>query len=158
MDLSQTDQIDAATVKLWLDWAGAKLISMPGQRSGPRAPHVIWPEYSRTAGEVTTFRNIPQLRANPPTGAEYQIIDLILDLPNVCDRLLVRRIVRCRSLTHPIRGNPLYNWTRISELLAVKTYTVKRLYNDGLAEIARKAKHDDVCRIAAFFAQLNDFA
>ena len=69
-------------LQAWLEWAGARLIAMPGGRTRPAEPHVIWPEYSQEKFEILTFRSALPLRAAAPSSAEIPIVEEILLLPN----------------------------------------------------------------------------
>ncbi len=145
-------------VQDWLEWAGARLIAMPGAKTRPASPHVVWPEYSQDQYELLAFRRALPIRAAAPTPDEIPMVDLILELPNVCERVIVRRILHTRCLMHPIRLTPIYRWSRIAELLDVKVYTVKRLHAEGLVEAAKKADPNKVYRISAFFRARADLA
>ena len=140
-------------LQVWLEWAGARLIAMPGGRIGPSNTKVIWPDYAQDSFEVLEFRGAVPIRASAPSSTEIPIVDEILLLPNVCAKDYTRRVLHARSLVHPINGRYLYKWTRIAELLAVKAYTARRWYNEGLVEVISKAPEDKVCRIAAFLSQ-----
>jgi hypothetical protein len=146
-------QLTPTELQIWLEWAGARLIAMPGPRIKPADPKVIWPDYEQEKFEVTTFRGALPVRAVAPSSKEVPIVEEILLLPNVCEHSYTRRVLHARSLVHPINGRYLYRWTRIAELLAVKTYTVRRWHKDGLLEVISKAPRDRVCRIAAFVSQ-----
>ncbi len=137
-------------LQVWLEWAGARLIAMPGGRIGPAKTRVIWPEYAQETFEVLDFRTALPIRAAAPSSKEIPIVEEILLLPNVCAHDYTRRVLHARSLVHPINGRYLYKWTRISALLEVKAHTARRWYKEGLDEVIRKAPHDSVCRIAAF--------
>lgn len=135
----------------WLEWAGARLIAMPGARIKPKEPKVIWPEYDQEKFEILSFRAAIPIRAGAPSSTEIPIVDEILLLPNVCDDIYKRRILHARSLVHPISRRYLYNWKRISELLHTSPSIVKSLHVKGLKEACMKADPEHVCRIASFF-------
>lgn len=145
--------LDSQTLQTWLEWAGVRLIAMPGPKVRPSDPKVIWPEYSQDNFEILTFRRALPVRVGAPTPKEIPIVDEILQFPNACERAVVRRILHVRSLMHPVRGTYLYKWSRIAELLDVKVYTVKRLHVEGLKEASEKADPKRVCRITAFFSE-----
>ena len=146
-DLSPSD------LQTWLEWAGARLIAMPGGRIAPAQPHVIWPEYSQETFQVLQFRGGVPLRAAAPSSTEIPIVDEILTFPNVCERDYIRRTLHARSLVHPLNGRYLYKWSRIATLLDVKPTTVKVWHRNGLKEMAEKLEKSRICRVAAFFAE-----
>jgi hypothetical protein len=129
---------------------------MPGPRIGPAKTKVIWPDYAQETFQVLEFRGAMPVRADAPSSQEIPIVDEILLLPNVCAKDYTRRVLHARSLVHPINGRYLYKWTRIAELLAVKPYTARRWYKEGLVEVIKKAPRERVCRIGAFLQEKLD--
>lgn len=150
--------LDPATLQTWLEWAGARLIAMPGPRTGPKEPKGFWPaEFSQDKFQVLEFRGGLPIRAGAPSAEEISWVDEILLLPNVCERDVVRRIIHTRLLIHPIRGTHLYTWTSIAKKLSIgphkiRPYTIKKLHRDGLKEVCEKTDPARVCRIAPFMA------
>lgn len=125
-------------LRAWLEWAGAKLIAMPGPRIGPKAPSTFWPDYSQELFQVLAFRSATPLRAMAPSSVEIPLMELILSFPALCTHQATRRVLHCRALIHPVKQRHLYRWDRIAELLDTKVYTVKYWHRRGLAEVARK--------------------
>jgi len=139
-----------AELQIWLEWAGARLIAMPGRRIGPAAPKVIWPDYSQETFQVLEHRGAMSVKVAAPSSKEIPIVDEILILPNVCSRDYVRRVLHVRSLVHPLNGRYLYKWTRIAELLDVKPRTIKMWHRQGLEEVVDKADPVVVKKIYLF--------
>jgi hypothetical protein len=48
------------------------------------------------------------------------------------DRYLLRRIVGCRALVHPISGRHLYSWRRLAELLRADHKAIQRWHGEGI--------------------------
>jgi hypothetical protein len=48
------------------------------------------------------------------------------------DRYLLRRIVGCRALVHPISGRHLYSWRRLAELLRADHKAIQRWHAEGI--------------------------
>lgn len=136
----------------WLEWAGARLIAMPGRRIAPAEPTVIWPEYNRNAFEVLDFRRGLALRAVAPNKDEIDIVDEILLFPNVCTDVIVRRVLHTRALVHPLNGRHLFPWTRIAKLLSTDHKHVQRWHARGLTEVVAKLETARVCRVSAFLS------
>ena len=139
-------------LRIWLEWAGARLIAMPGLRIGPAKTKVIWPDYAQETFQILDFRGALPVRAAAPSSKEIPIVEEILLLPNVCEKNYTRRVLHARSLVHPINGRYLYRWPRIAELLDVKIHTARRWYKEGLVEVTKKAPRDKVCLISAFIS------
>lgn len=137
-------------LQTWLEWAGAKLIAMPGRREGPSGPKVIWPEYNRNTFEILKFRGTLSPRAAAPNKDEIDVVDKILLFPNVCSDPLTRRILHVRALVHPINGRHLYPWRRIGKLLRTDHKTVKRRHQHGLLEAVDKIPYVKVCEVKYF--------
>lgn len=135
-------------LQTWLEWAGLRLVAMPGQRTGPADLKIIWPEYSQDQFEILDFRRSVPLRASGPSKDEIPIMDEILLLPNLASDVIRRRILHVRLLIHPIRGHNLYSWTSVSKILHSSPKRVKRLHSLALLEVSRKVPTNQVCRLA----------
>ena len=146
-------QLTPIELQSWLEWAGARLIAMPGGRVGPKDYRVAWPEFSQDTHEVLKFRNQTPLRVAAPSSAQIPIVDEILALPNVCSRDYIRRVLHIRALVHPIHGRHLYPWTRIAKLLQSSPQLVKSWHAKGLREVVEKAPPDKVCLIFTFMQE-----
>lgn len=145
-------QLSPAELQTWLEWAGARLIAMPGGRIKPDELRCVWPAFSQEVYQVLEFRGRLSIRAAAPSSAEIPIMEQILLLPNVCGWQNTRRVLHARSLVHPLNGRHLYNWTRLAEKLETERRAVRRWFMRGLEEVVKKAEPEAVCRIAAFFA------
>jgi hypothetical protein len=137
-------------LQVWLEWAGARLIAMPGPRIGPADIKVIWPEYSQEKFEILDFRNMTPLRAPGPSKDEIPIMEEILTLPALCSDPLKRRVLHSRALIHPVNSRHLYSWRKIALLLGRDAKTIKTWHTFALSEVCRRATNGSVCRIYAF--------
>jgi len=145
-------QLSPQDLQMWLEWAGARMIAMPGGRTKPSEPHVIWPEYSQDKFELLEFRKDNPLRASGPSKDEIPIMDEILTLPRYCTDPFKRRVLQSRALVHPINGRNLYSWGKIARILSRDPKTVKAWHTSGLKEVCNKAPQASVCRIRAFLS------
>ncbi len=137
-------------LKTWLEWAGARLIAMPGRRPGPADIKVIWPEYSQDKFQVLDHRPGLSIHAAAPSNQEIPIVDEILSLPSVCSLHKPRRVLHIRALVHPLNGRYIYTWTRVAEKLESNRETVRYWHKKGLQEVCDKADRGKVCHISAF--------
>jgi hypothetical protein len=48
------------------------------------------------------------------------------------DRYVLRRIVGCRALVHPVSGRHLYSWRRLAELLRADHKAIQRWHAEGI--------------------------
>jgi hypothetical protein len=48
------------------------------------------------------------------------------------DRYLLRRIVGCRALVHPISGRHLFSWRRLAETLGADHKAIQRWHAEGI--------------------------
>lgn len=138
-------------LRTWLEWAGMRLIALPGGRTGPRDRGTFWPDFSQDEWEVLQFRQGIPLRAAAPSPAEISLMEFILDFPSLCAHEPTRRVLHCRALIHPVKYRPLWRWQRIADLLEVKIYTVKAWHKAGLVEIARKLPTEAIERVEKAF-------
>lgn len=136
----------------WLEWAGARLIAMPGPREGPKPLRAAkWPfEYDQEKFQVLEFRKGLAARMMAPTAKEIPVMDDILSLVNVCSIKDARRVIHYRLLMHPIKNTHLYRWPLVSEKVKINVSGVKRLHREGLQEICKKVQHQPIERIFLF--------
>lgn len=136
-------------LKSWLEWAGVRLIAMPGGRIGPKQPRALQLDYSQDEFQVLDFRGIIPVKVAPPGSKEIALIETILLLPNICEKQVTRRILHVRSLLHPLNMRYLYPWSRVAEILKIKISSAKYFHKIGLDEVCRNAPRDMVCSIHA---------
>lgn len=130
-------------IKTWLEWAGARLLSLNLASPLPKGPHVSWPAYaqdSRVAYGYTQER----LRAAHVSSAEIKLMDELLILPSLIPDVLIRRIVNARILVTPVSNRYVYSWTRLAYMLHSDRRRVARLYDNGINEIARKLRRSQI--------------
>lgn len=151
----ELDRIPPPVIKTWLEWAGARLIALPGHRVGPQDIRVIWPEYDQEKFQILDFRKGLAVRSLGPTSTEMPFVEEILRLPNLCSDVNVRRVLHKRALIHPTRGTHIFRWDRVAKDLHVKKiYTIKRWHREGLLEVGEKITLDTVERLLKFFDEM----
>jgi hypothetical protein len=127
--------IDPSEIKEWLEWGGAKLLSMKLPPAAPQGYRSFWPDYPTDAG--TAYGYTPnRLRAGTPTGKEVDLMDEVLKLPSLIADIPIRRIVNARALVAPVSNRHLYSWTKIAFMLHSSPRRVVLLHRKGLREIA----------------------
>lgn len=144
--MATPDQL--SMLQSWLEWAGAKLISTPGNKIFPQEYRTAWPEFSQNVWELTEFRRIKRIRSDPPSNTEIPLMEEILLLPNRCPDLFHRRVVHCRLLVHPVRGYYIFDWTKIAKILHADRKSVRRWHRNGLSEIWDKISDEELARIS----------
>lgn len=122
-------------IQIWLEWAGARLVSMPDRRPGPGKPRVIWPDFSQDLFEVLEFRGEFTTRPAIPSAKEITLMEEILTLPNLCKRPAIRKTVRIRTLINPINDRHVFSWRKVAKAIGSDVKTVRVWYNAGLLEI-----------------------
>ena len=128
-----------------------RLVAMPSGRIFPSEYRSFWPDYSLDRFQVLENRPPLSVRAAAPSSQEIPIVDEILLLPNLISWETKRKIVHARLLVHPLRGNYLNSWTKISKLLKKDRRVVKTWHGQGIQEIVDKIEPEKVCHISAFF-------
>jgi hypothetical protein len=158
MSKPSTDELEQ-----WLEWAGTRLIAMPGPRVGPSESTGWWPDYSQDRYEVIEFRARIALRIAAPSGSEIELMEEILYLPSLigvgvnehdCE---VRRVVRRRILLHPITNRRLWQWDRLAKEHKRSQVTLRTWYKKGLSQICRRISGDKTTSIRKQF-ELNVMA
>lgn len=143
-------------IKLWLEWGGAKLLSMRISSPAPQSFRSFWPDYQneQTAYGYTADR----LRAGLPTAKEVDLMDEVLRLPGLITDVTVRRIVNSRALIAPISNRNLYSWAKIAHLLHSSPRRMVILHRQGLREIALRVPKGKADAIRQSIAPLVDRA
>lgn len=126
-----------AEVQFWLEWAGARLLSLNIRSPKPKSPGCAWPEFARNAIEAYGYSNA-RLRPAAPDRFEIVWMDEILTWVNLIDDPLVRRIVSSRMMVAPISDRYLFNWTRIAQLVHLDRRRVRVLHGLGLKMVAER--------------------
>ena len=121
----------------WLEWAGVRLIAMPGKRIGPDEYRSFWPDFSQDKFEITEFRIGLGIRMMAPSNKEIPIVEEILTLPSLCKDIRGRRTLHMRSLLHPINLRHIFPWKRIAEILQSDPRTISKLHHRCLIQVAQ---------------------
>ncbi len=58
------------------------------------------------------------------------------------DKLVLRRIVGCRSLVSPLTGRHLFSWRRLARLLGADHKAISRWHANGIDLIVTALNHD----------------
>lgn len=122
-------------VKEWLEWAGAKLLSLRLASPAPSGYRSFWPDYPTDAAKAYGYTP-NRLRASLPNSKEITLMDEILLLPSLVTDITVRRIINVRSLVAPVSNRNLYSWAKIAHLIHSSPRRVVILHRQGLREIA----------------------
>jgi hypothetical protein len=133
-----------------LEEAGATLLSLPASGFSPRLRTTTLP-ILREAAEAYGW-SLAQLRPPMPSAARITRMDRAMGylalIPQ--DRHVLRRIVGCRALVHPLSGRHLFSWRRLAELLSADHKAVQRWHSDGirliLASLRRLAEAEHGAR------------
>lgn len=130
-------------IEAWLEWAGIRLIAMPGPRAGPSEFRGFWPDYSQERFEIISFRARIALRVAAPGPSEIPLMEQILLLPNLLqpsesERIqMMRKAIRKRTLLHPITERHLFSWARLAKDLETSRFIAQGLYEDGIIRLTK---------------------
>lgn len=130
-------------VKLWLEWAGAKLLSLQISSPKPKPPGSAWPEYARDARSAYGYSG-ERLRPATPRAKEIELMDEILIFPSLIRDDNSRKIVNARALVTPLSNRYLYSWPKLAFMLHTSRHHVIRLHYLGLLEITSRAAPEKV--------------
>jgi hypothetical protein len=123
-------------LKIWLEWAGGKLLCMRLSRAGPAGYGSFWPDYadeSSAYGYTEATMRVPSVAPK-----EVAMIDQILSLPLLVDDLTIRRIIHRRALIAPLSGHYVYSYGKIAEEFHLDPRLAARKYLIGLKQICRR--------------------
>lgn len=135
-----------------LEEAGATLLSLPPSGFSPQLRTSTLP-ILREAAEAYGW-SASTVRPSMPSASRISRMDTTMGylalIPQ--DRYVLRRIVGCRALVHPISGRHLFSWRRLGELLRADHKAVQRWHAEGLRIILfalrRQAAADKATRSA----------
>jgi hypothetical protein len=115
-----------------LEEAGATLLSLPTTGFSPALKTSALP-ILREAAEAYGW-SAAELRPAMPSASRISRMDTVLGylalIPQ--DRYLLRRIVGCRALVHPISGRHLFSWRRLAEVLGADHKAIQRWHAEGI--------------------------
>jgi len=143
------------TLRLWLEWAGGKLLALPAGKLRPQKIRALWPEYAQDPFEVLYFRPKESLsvRLAAPTAEEIPLMDRIMVLPNLCDDIRFRRVLHARSLVYPYNGRYLYPWTRLANVMHISRITARTWHQKGLTSVCCMIPGNERREIEDFFTK-----
>lgn len=115
-----------------LEEAGATLLSLPNTGFSPSLKTSALP-ILREAAEAYGW-STAEVRPAMPSASRISRMDTVLGylalIPQ--DRYLLRRIVGCRALVHPISGRHIFSWRRLAEVLGADHKAIQRWHAEGI--------------------------
>jgi hypothetical protein len=148
-----------------LEEAGATLLSLPPSGFSPGLKTSALP-ILREAAEGYGW-SAAEVRPPMPSAARISRMDKAMGylalIPQ--DRYLLRRILGCRALVHPISGRHLYSWRRLAEVLRADHKAIQRWHAEGiriiifaLRRLAAEEQASQTARLANPPARLTRFS
>ncbi len=136
--------VDAETVIARLEEAGTTLLSLP--RTGPTtALKQTRQQFVAEAIEAYAATDDSRPRLPVPPAARITRMDQALAwIPLIpADKLVLRRIVGCRSLVSPLTGRHLFSWRRLARLLGADHKAISRWHATGIDLIVATLNRDN---------------
>lgn len=131
----QNDSPQFQSLVACLEEAGATLLALPASGFSPRMRIAALPVL-REAAEAYGW-SLATLQAPMPSAARISRMDKVMGylalIPQ--DRYLLRRIVGCRALVHPVSGRHLFSWRRLGQLMGADHKAIQRWHADGIGII-----------------------
>ena len=135
--------IDAELVIARLEEAGQTLLSLP--RSGPTTG-LRQTRHQFVADALDAYGASEHGRPRPavPSALRITRMDQALAwIPLIPpEKLVLRRIVGCRSLVSPVIGRHLYSWRRLARLLGADHKAIQRWHATGIDLIVSTLNRD----------------
>ena len=148
---SHMDRAEPAELRIWLEWAGGKLLAMRLASGAPAEYRSFWPDYADDYASAYGY-TAETLRAPRVLPNEVAIMEAILRLPSLAREERVRRILHRRALVAPVSGHYIHSYTKIARELHLDARLVARLYNKGLAELAKRTPRRQAHAIRHFLS------
>jgi len=129
--------MEAADVRILLEWAGGKLLSLRLASPSPQGYRSFWPDY---ADDSTAYGYTKEtMRAPAVAPHEVRAMELILELPALyIHDITTRRIVHRRSLIAPLTGRYIHSYGAIAVEFHINARLAARIYLKGVGEIGRR--------------------
>lgn len=123
---------ESESVIACLEEAGATLLSLPPSGFSPRLRTATLPVLHEAA-EAYGW-SPAAIRPPMPSAARISRMDHAMGFLGLIppDRYVLRRIVGCRALVHPVSGRHLFSWRRLGELLGADHKAVQRWHAEGI--------------------------
>ncbi len=142
--------IEPGDVKVWLEWAGSRLLCMKISSPKPGGYRNFWPDYQN---DVAAYGYTKETMRAPAVGPkEIDIMDQILAFVPLVDDTRVRRIVHRRLLVTPVSGRYVHSFVKIAEEFHMDARLAARLYLKGLDQIGQRVPAQQAHRIRQFLA------
>ena len=136
--------IDAETVIARLEEAGHTLLCLP--RTGPTTA-LRQTRHQFVAEALEAYTAADPSRPRPPVPPAHRITRMdqaLAWIPLIpADKLVLRRIVGCRSLVSPLTGRHLFTWRRLARLLGADHKAIQRWHATGIDAIVATLNRDD---------------
>ncbi len=153
--MSESLQLDPATLETWLNWAGRKFLALPSRSALPQGFKSFWPKYDYDEVDLETALHVKLRAEQAPKANELDYIEQILSIPALCVEIKHRRVLQYRTIIDPISGKHIYNWSRIAKQLKTSRQNVRNWYEVALRDACGKVEENKVCRLAQFFSSLD---
>jgi hypothetical protein len=137
-------------LKIWLEWAGGKLLCMRLSAASPASYRSFWPDYadeSAAYGYTSATMRVPAVAPK-----EVAMVDQILALPMLVEDPTTRRIIHRRALVAPLSGNYVYSYVKIAEELHLDSRLAARKFASGLVQICRRLPAQQASTIRHFLS------
>ncbi len=135
--------VDPETVIYRLEEAGQTLLCLPA-RGHTTALRQTRHQYLAEAIETFTAEVDAPPKMPTPSAARITRMDQALSwIPLIPDdRLVLRRIVGCRSLVSPLTERHLFTWRRLARLLGADHKAIQRWHATGIETIVASLNRD----------------
>jgi hypothetical protein len=132
-----------------LEEAGATLLSLPPSGFSPRLRTTSLPVLHEAA-EAYGW-SLTELRPPMPSAARISRMDQAMGFLTLIppDRYVLRRIVGCRALVHPVSGRHLFSWRRLGEMLGADHKAVQRWHAEGIRLIVSSLRRQTETAVAS---------
>jgi hypothetical protein len=135
--------IDAETVIHRLEEAGHTLLCLP---TSGHSTALRQTRHAFVAEAVEAFSAVSDSRPRPPVPPAIRITRMdqaLAWIPLIpAEKLVLRRIVGCRSLVSPLTGRHLFTWRRLARLLGADHKAIQRWHASGIDMIVATLNRD----------------
>ena len=143
-------------LQVMLEWAGARMLSLPSKPVGPADARSGWPDCLREAQDEEPCTDSPPFRPHVPTAVEISLMDRILGLPSHCTDPNLRTVVQARTLIAPLSGRYLFSWKKLAKKFNTSAFIIQSRYRQGLRAILTNTPSAEMCSVWESYTTLHN--
>lgn len=132
-----------------LEEAGRTLAALPITGARPVGYRSNMPDVVREFTEAYGY-SVETLRPAAPSSRAISEMDEALSWISLIpkDKFVVRRVLQCRAMIHPLNGRHIFSWGKLAKHLHCDFRAAQRWHAEGIATIVTRLNQPGLCALA----------